>query len=131
MPLKKGKVSYTDSAASDREVPAVPEPGQVVLQHPGPGSGNHRPRARRSPPAPIPLLAAFLSALLPGLGQLYAGCRRLGAVALASVVLLLVAVLVAARLGPVALLPVLLRRRPSSGCSRSTWCWPCSASASW
>jgi polyisoprenyl-teichoic acid--peptidoglycan teichoic acid transferase len=47
--------------------------------------------------------------MLPGLGQLYAGRRRLGAVALVSVAPLLVVVLVTSRLGPVALLPVLLR----------------------
>jgi LCP family protein required for cell wall assembly len=109
MPLKKYEIPYIRLDASDREVAAVPQPGQVVLQHPGPGSGSHRPRARRSPPTPIPLLAALLSALLPGLGQLYAGRRRLGATALASVVPLLVVVLIASRLGPVALLPLLLR----------------------
>ena len=87
----------------------MPQPGQAVLQPPGPGSGVHRPRPRRSPAAPVPLLAAFLSALLPGLGQLYAGRRRLGTVALASLAPLLVVVLVGSRLGPVALLPVLLR----------------------
>jgi polyisoprenyl-teichoic acid--peptidoglycan teichoic acid transferase len=93
----------------------VPQPGQAVLQPPGPGPGIHRPRPRRSPPAPVPLLAAFLSALLPGLGQLYTGRRRLGTVALASVAPMLVVVLVGSRLGPVALLPVLLRSSAFTG----------------
>jgi polyisoprenyl-teichoic acid--peptidoglycan teichoic acid transferase len=68
-----------------------------------------RPSPRRPSPAPIPLLAALLSALVPGLGQLYTGRRRLGAVALAATVCLLLVAIAASRLGPIGLLPLLLR----------------------
>jgi len=95
-------------AASDRRVAAVLQPGPVVLQS-RPRSGGDPPRQRRPPPAPIPLLAALLSAFVPGLGQLYTGRRRLGAVVLATTALLLLVVMVASRLGPSGLVPLLLR----------------------
>jgi polyisoprenyl-teichoic acid--peptidoglycan teichoic acid transferase len=86
----------------------VPQPGPVVLQ-PRPLPGGDRPRQRRPPAAPIPLLAALLSALVPGLGQLYTGRRRLGAAAIAATASLLLIAMVASRLGPMGLLPLLLR----------------------
>jgi polyisoprenyl-teichoic acid--peptidoglycan teichoic acid transferase len=103
-----GSAACPDSATSDRKVAAVPQPGPVVLQSRPLPSGD-RPHPRRPPPAPIPLLAAFLSALVPGLGQLYTGRRRLGAVALATTASLLLVAMVASRLGPIGLLPLLLR----------------------
>jgi len=102
-----GLVRPPDSAASDRKV-AMPQPGPVVLQS-RPLLGGDRPRRRRPPPAPIPLLAALLSALVPGLGQLYTGRRRLGVVVLAITAPLLLVAMVASRVGPIALLPLLLR----------------------
>lgn len=86
----------------------MPQPGPVVLRSRPLPSGD-RPRQRRPPPAPIPLLAALLSALVPGLGQLYSGRRRLGAVALATTAALLLVAMAAARLGPIGLVPLLLR----------------------
>src|SRR5215218_3547091 len=103
-----GSAACPNSATSDRKVAAVPQPGPVVLQLRHLPSGD-RPRPRRPSPAPIPLLAALLSALVPGLGQLYTGRRRLGAVALASTVCLLLVAIAASRLGPIGLLPLLLR----------------------
>src|SRR5512132_1748737 len=76
------------SAASDRKVAAMRQPGLVGLQSRTLGSGD-QPRRLRLPSAPIPLLAALLSALVPGLGQLYAGRRRAGTVALMTTALLL------------------------------------------
>jgi LCP family protein required for cell wall assembly len=96
-------------AASDRKVAAVPQPGPVVVQPRLPRSGGDPPRQRRPSPAPIPLLAALLSAFVPGLGQLYTGRRRLGAVVLATTLLLLLVAMVASRLGPSGLVPLLLR----------------------
>jgi hypothetical protein len=93
-----GSGACPNSAASDRKVAAVPQSGPVVLQS-RPLSGGDRPRPRRPPPTPIPLLAALLSALVPGLGQLYVGRRRLGAVALATTACLLLVAMVASRLG--------------------------------
>jgi polyisoprenyl-teichoic acid--peptidoglycan teichoic acid transferase len=84
------------------------QPGLVGLQSRTLGSGD-QPRRLRLPSAPIPLLAALLSALVPGLGQLYAGRRRAGTVALATTALLLLAVLAAVRLGPIGLAGLLLR----------------------
>jgi LCP family protein required for cell wall assembly len=98
-----------DSAASDRKVAAVPQPGTVVPQARWPVPTGGRRVQRRRPPAPVPLLAAFLSALVPGLGQLYTGRRRLGVVVLAATAPLLLLAVVASRLGPIALLPLLLR----------------------
>jgi polyisoprenyl-teichoic acid--peptidoglycan teichoic acid transferase len=86
----------------------VPQPGPVVLRSRPLPSGD-RTLQRRPPPAPIPLLAALLSALVPGLGQLYTGRRRLGAVALSTTAALLLVAMVAARLGPIGLVPLLLR----------------------
>jgi polyisoprenyl-teichoic acid--peptidoglycan teichoic acid transferase len=88
------------------KVAAVAQPGPVVLQRPRPGGWRQPPHRR---PAPVPLLAALLSALLPGLGQLYTGRRRLGTVVLAATAPLLLAALLAARLGPRGLLPLLVR----------------------
>src|SRR5918996_4248842 len=89
------------------KVAAVAQPGPVVLQRPRPGGWRQPPR--RWPPAPVPLLAALLSALVPGLGQLYTGRRRLGTVVLLATAPLLLAALLASRLGPRGLLPLLVR----------------------
>ena len=50
-----------------------------------------------------------MSALVPGLGQLYTGRRRLGTVALATTASLLLVAMVTSRLGPIGLVPLLLR----------------------
>lgn len=53
-----GSPARSNSAASDRKVAAVPEPGPVVLQS-GPISSGDPPR-KRPLPAPIPLFAALV-----------------------------------------------------------------------
>jgi hypothetical protein len=50
-----------------------------------------------------------LSALVPGLGQLYTGRRRLGTVTLATTASLLLVATVTSWLGPIGLVPLLLR----------------------
>jgi LCP family protein required for cell wall assembly len=102
-----GSAACPNSAASDPKVAAVPEPGPVVLQS-GPVSSGDQLR-KRPLPAPIPLFAALLSALVPGLGQLYTGRWRLGTVALATTASLLLVAMVTSRLGPIGLVPLLLR----------------------
>jgi LCP family protein required for cell wall assembly len=109
MPYENGGlVGPPDSAASDRKV-AMPQPGPAVLQQRSPVSGGGPARPRPRPPVPVPLLAALLSALIPGLGQLYTGRRRLGVVVLAITAPLLLVAMVAWWVGPIALLPLLLR----------------------
>jgi len=51
----------------------------------------------------------LLSALVPGLGQLYTGRRRLGTVTLATTASLLLVATVTSWLGPIGLVPLLLR----------------------
>jgi LCP family protein required for cell wall assembly len=80
-----------------------------VLQARRPRPGGSRQPPRWRPPAPVPVLAARGSGVIPGLGQLYTGRRRLGIVILVATAPLLLVALVASRLGPVGLLAVLLR----------------------